>query len=436
MTRVCPHCFGEKEFRRRIEEIRPDFPNKKCTFHPRYKGVPIKAAAEIIDPVFRSHYGIGESYRHSDGQEGNPLDLVVAELVESVDDEIAEVIVQQLAEDDDYWPPDGGEAFYDDIQNYVRYEPENFYHSDVWQNFCESIVHTQRFFNTDAKQLIAELFDEIHYQRDQQKQAPVYEITPGDPNSRFYRARIADHPGKQEEITKSPAEKLGPPPKRLRRAGRMNPSGVACFYGAFELETCIAELRPAVGLTIVGATFELTRPVHVLDTTLFEAPMRSMSLFSKKHMSRVQQWKFMSNFMHEIAKPILPSDEHLDYIPTQAVAEYLLHHHEFKIGGKPAKIEAIIYRSAQLPGGKNIVLMGEAAQVDKSVTSDKKRPKSTAFSYDFPESIASFMGERMELGNPALRVVEQSLETRRVSGARYVSAAQEDYMLDLEGPDF
>lgn len=253
MIRVCPHCFGERGLKLRIEAIRPNFPNRKCTFHPRYKGVPIEAAAEIIDAVFKSHYGIGEFYRHSDEQEGDPLHWIIAELVESVNDEIAEAIVRQLAEDDDYWPPDGGEPFYDDSQNYVRYEPADFHHSAGWLNFCESIVHIQRFFNSDAKTLIAELFDEIHFQRDQHKKAPVYEISPGDPDSSFYRARIADNAKKRNELAKSPAEKLGPPPKRLRRAGRMNPSGVTCFYGAFELETCIAELRPAVGLTIVGA---------------------------------------------------------------------------------------------------------------------------------------------------------------------------------------
>ena len=432
MTCVCPRCFGEKGLKRRIEEIRPNYPNEKCTFHPRYKGVPIEAVTEIIDPVFRNHFGIGDYFRHMDEQEGDPLHLAVAELVESVDDEIAEAIAQKLRDDEDYWPADGGDPFYDEDQNYIRYEPEEFYHSDLWRNFCESIVHAQRFFNTDAKQLIAELFDEIHFQRDQHKRAPVYEIKPGDPNSMFHRARIADHLDKQEEITKNPAEKLGPPPKRLRRAGRMNPAGVACFYGAFDLETCIAELRPAVGLTIIGATFELIRPIFVLDATLFEAPMSSMSLFSKKHMSRIQQWKFMRNFMQEIAKPVRPSDEHLDYIPTQAVAEYFLHHHEFKQNGKSAKIEGIIYRSAQYPGGRNIVLLGDAAQVKKPATTDKKKPKRSDFGDAFPESIASFMGERAQPENPGLQVVDQSLRTHRITGARYDSAAQDDYMVELD----
>jgi hypothetical protein len=43
--------------------------------------------------------------------------------------------------------------------------------------------------------------------------------------------------------------------------------------------------------------------------------------------------------MEQIAKPVPPNDEHLDYIPTQAVAEYLHHHHKLKRGGQGARIE-------------------------------------------------------------------------------------------------
>ena len=55
MTFVCPQCFGDAGLKRRIEDIRPSFPNEKCTFHPRFKGVPIKDVAAIIDDVFRNH---------------------------------------------------------------------------------------------------------------------------------------------------------------------------------------------------------------------------------------------------------------------------------------------------------------------------------------------------------------------------------------------
>ena len=37
------------------------------------------------------------------------------------------------------------------------------------------------------------------------------------------------------------------------------------FYGAFEMSTCIAEIRPPVGSHVVAGTFELIRDVRLLD---------------------------------------------------------------------------------------------------------------------------------------------------------------------------
>ena len=51
------------------------------------------------------------------------------------------------------------------------------------------------------------------------------------------------------------------------------------------------------------------------------------------------------------------------YLPTQAVAEYLNKHHRFTFAGQDRIIDGVIYRSAQHPEGKNIVLLGEAAVV-------------------------------------------------------------------------
>tara|TARA_R110001583_G_C5649619_1_gene408610 strand:+ start:3035 stop:3295 length:261 start_codon:yes stop_codon:yes gene_type:complete len=81
MTHVCPHCFGDPELKKRIEEIRPGFPNDRCSFHSRYKGVPISEVAKIVDPVFRTHYGIGE-FGYGEEQAGDSLELHVGELVE------------------------------------------------------------------------------------------------------------------------------------------------------------------------------------------------------------------------------------------------------------------------------------------------------------------------------------------------------------------
>lgn len=435
MTNVCPHCFNDEGLKKRIIEIRPDFPNEKCTFHPQYKGIPISAAAKIVDVAFRYQYRWGEFNVFDREQAGDPLDYLIEELTRAVDHDIAEALAKQLIEDDDYWPSDGGEAFYAHDQNYVHIDHHYVSHSNIWENFCRSIIHDQRFFNADAKQLVTEIFDGIHFQRDHQRRSPIYEIGPGSSEASFFRARIVKDEAQSEEITKDPENQLGAPPARHRRAGRMNPAGIGCFYAAYDLSTCIAELRPAVGSTVVGAKFELTRPVYVLDTSRFAAPMKPLSVFSKHYMTRLKQWIFMQQFLSEIAKPILRHDEHLDYIPTQAVAEYFLYHHNFKKRGKSEKIEAIIFQSAQMPRGKNIVLLGDAAQVQQDSRKAERRPGKSERGEFFPGSFESFFENLSRVKNPAIRVVEGSVEKHCVTGARYDTAPQFTHDFDAEDYD-
>jgi hypothetical protein len=365
MPFVCPECFGDSVLKRRIRQIRPQYGPNKCTFHPRFKGIPTEHVAGIVDEVFRSHYSLGD-YNSWDGeQEGDDLASIVSELTRADDHSVAQAVADQLIEDDDYWPPDGGEPFYASDLNYVfDFNSGEFNRNSIaWRKFCDGILHEQRFFSSEAKSLISELFRGIENQKDLNRQSPVYVINPGDKNSIFVRARVIDSDAGRKKAKEYPTTELGPPPRRLRRAGRMNPAGVACFYGAFQIETCIAELRPAVGSIVVSGKFTLKRAIHVLDTTRFEAPIKPMSIFSADYLARVEQWTFMKKFMKEISKPVSPNDEYLDYIPTQAVAEYLVRHHLQSARKKEYGIDAVIYQSAQIPGKKNIAILGDAAEI-------------------------------------------------------------------------
>ncbi len=362
---VCPDCFAVKGLKRRIIEIRKDQDVGRCDFHPTKKGVSIEAVAEIVDLVFRDNYGGGPHDPYSIGPAGEELVDVVQDLAQPDDWTIVEALRDALIDGDNYWPPDGEEAFYDE---------EYRYHADIWtaaleaparlwRDFRRSLLHGQRFFNIGARDQLVEIFQDVHQQRDHHKQGPVYLIAPGEAQSRFFRARVANDVEQRQKIAANIAADLGPPPERKRRAGRLNPAGVIGFYGAFDLETCVAELRPAVGAIVVAAEFAITEPICVLDTTLFEAKAKEADLYAKNAQARAAQWNFMQSFMLEIAQPISPGDEHLDYLPTQAVAEYLNKHHRFSFAGEERTIDAIIYRSAQHPEGKNIVLLGEAALV-------------------------------------------------------------------------
>ncbi len=398
VTLVCPDCFGDSGLQRRIKEVRPTFPDDPCDFHPSKKGVPISAVAEIVDPVFRNRYTFGDYHPLYGEFNGDDLPGTLLDLTEADDDRVVTALAEALIEADDYWPPDGEDAFYVLDGSYVENEAGYEEHSQTWRHFRREILHEQRFFSQNALSRLREIFEGLHLLRDDSNCPAVYVLEPADEAIEIYRARKANSIEERERIVENPASQLGPPPEKLRRAGRMNPSGILAFYGAFDLDTCVAELRPAVGETVISAKFEITRPIMVLDTTKFSGRPKAINIFAKTHVTRLRLWKFMTTFMNEIARPCLPDDEHLDYVPTQVVSEYLTHLHKFKRGEKESTIDAIIYRSAQNGDGKNIAIFGPAAVVEGAKSS------SQYFS---------------SIERSAIRVIEDSFASHMVSGVKH-----------------
>lgn len=385
MTLLCPDCFGNKGLSRRVAEIRRRYDEGRCSFHPRRKGVPVEAVAELLDVVFRANYTFGGvdylAYDPDDPgyEQVRGADLVdtVQELAEAEDDDINRALVDQLIADDFYLPQRGEEPFYDEDFRYERIEDDGG-HGVLWERFCQIVTYEQRFLNGEVSDLLGEIFKHIHLQRTADRRPPVRVVTRQD-DMRILRARLvteADLPA----MARDPQAQLGPPPKRLGKSNRMNAAGIPAFYGALNLITCIAELRPIVGAKVAYAAFRPVRDLVLLDTTLFSAPPKELNLFAADHVRRLAQWRFMQRFMHEIAKPVSPSDEPFDYVATQIVAEYLNKIHQVRIGRSKRSIDGIIYRSAQRPaGGVNIVLLGDAGRIEPRAQAtsagDSKKPR-------------------------------------------------------------
>jgi hypothetical protein len=396
-------------------EIRPQFPDgEKCDFHPTRKAVPLEAVGRIIDPALRANYSIGEwMYDH---QEGDDLYTLINETTGADEDGVIQGLISWLIDNDDYWPPDGEEPFYGEDQSYVAVNPDGWHHSMLWRRFRDEILHRQRFFNEVAKKFLSEIFDGIQHQADISNRPAFYRFDPTD-GPEFFRARIIVGDAEYKTIADSPAAQMGPPPSHLRRAGRMNAAGIAVFYGALELDTAIAELRPAVGSLVCAAKFKLSRPIHVLDLTRFSRQGKRLDIFAKNQILRTEQWSFMQSFANEISKPILPSDEHLEYVPAQVVAEYLTQQ-SLRWHGSEIVPDGIIFHSAQRLGGNNIAVMGPAATVladqHKSSEVDKQFQDdplgSVLFEFQSPTSGTS---------NPALQYVENSIQCVEITSARY-----------------
>ncbi|RYY05457.1 MAG: RES domain-containing protein, partial [Alphaproteobacteria bacterium] len=252
-------------------------------------------------------------------------------------------------------------AFFAEDQTYVPIRLDGWRHGALWRRFREAILHRQRFFNDNAKEFLAEIFNGIQNQSDIDNKPAFYRLAPAD-DTTFYRARVVPNEDAFREIAKDTAGLMGPPPPSLRKAGRMNAAGIAVFYGATEKDTAVAEMRPAVDSLISLAAFRVHRPINVLDLTRFTRAGKQLDIFAKNQMVRATQWAFMQSFASEISQPILPGDEHLEYVPAQVVAEYLTST-SVRWRGNDVTPDAIIFRSAQREGGKNIAVMGDAALI-------------------------------------------------------------------------
>lgn len=415
---VCPDCFGDKGLQKRIVQIRPRFGGEHCDFHPSKKGIPVEAVSGLLDPVIRDNFGGSAEDPYSFGQKGVSFHDLVLKLTSAIDDNIVEALMSQLSEDDNYWPPDGEEPFYSEDYRYFQIANRPLFGEParLWTDFRRSLLHGERFFNIDARDKIAAIFKDVHQQRDASRLGPVYMIAPGDPQSSFLRARITqDEPSRRVIEADLPTE-LGPPPERKRRAGRLNPAGVLAFYAAFDMPTCVAELRPTVGSVVVGARFQITEPICVLDMTRFAAQPKMPDLFAQHAQDRAAQWSFMRTFMGEIAQPISPGDEHLDYLPTQAVAEYLGRYYKFKFAGEERTIDAIIFGSAQHPGGKNIVILGSAAVVGQTVEGPPTHIKEDTIAFS-----RSRLSKSPHRDLPRVRIVpvDGSFQKNLVTGAQF-----------------
>jgi RES domain-containing protein len=174
----------------------------------------------------------------------------------------------------------------------------------------------------------------------------------------LYRARVFQSELEFQDALVHPHLRLGPPPASLAQAGRLNPAGISVFYGAQEQATAIAEVRPPVGSRVIVACFRMPHLLRLLNLAL--DPARAVpqgSLFDPAYAARMKSAVQMRALGDLMAQPVLPSDERMDYIPTQAVADYLS-------GNLALGLDGMIYPSAQCKDGNNVVLFHKSARLE------------------------------------------------------------------------
>jgi hypothetical protein len=221
-----------------------------------------------------------------------------------------------------------------------------------WEEFRTQITYHTRFFDEDSLNKLHKLFKRIHTLK-----GAIQAMTG---QEKIYRARLVQGERKISKFSSNPWGELGVPPRKKRQANRLNPSGIKCFYGSlYSRRTAVAELRPAINEQAVVGQFYTNRSMFVLDTTYFKSRPNYNS--TKTGLAKKKLHIFMRQFMNDISKPTNPGDEHIEYIPSQVIAEYFMNHYRYKSGNNKKRLEGIIYFSSQAPTGKNIALFGTAA---------------------------------------------------------------------------
>jgi RES domain len=295
---------------------------------------------------------------HSTGRTEIPL---LKSFRAGVEPDIADAVDDLLSASESRDVRDGADAYYGGVPlEHVHAYPDEF--MEIWLEFENRLKHQVRFFDEQGKQLLDKLFADLPTLADGKA---IVTIEPGGDFSTLYRARIVDGDSDAEAFVRDPGRHLGPPPPHLARAGRMNPAGIPAFYGAFAEDVAIAEVRPPVGSIVAVGKFLPLRPVRLLDVSFLPFAYHQESIFSAGYNRLRNKVGFLEKFHRRISRPVLPSDEALAYLPTQAVAAYVAN-----VMGLDGVIYGSIQIGAESEGDEqidrnvcNIALFGGAAVV-------------------------------------------------------------------------
>lgn len=303
--------------------------------------------------------GDTESYYYA--QCGDEPELLINELIQCRTDDakVVRALIDLLARDDQYNIMQGGDPTIDEGQSYERRKLVKSNVDERWNTLVLNLRHHTRFFNEDVAKTFDSFIEELTHLHIPPVPWPFLEDAIGapkqivdsyDPGSlTIFRARKLDDKTNLEAIFDSPESQLSNPPDRYAAEGRMNARGISYFYGAGDRQTCLAELRPTLSECAVTAEFELVERVQLLDLTLLSSGRykRPESLFDENYLERRTVRELLRQLHSLIAKPVSNGDP-LEYLPTQALAEYLARRVQPKIDG-------IIFRSVQRDQGRNFV---------------------------------------------------------------------------------
>lgn len=264
---------------------------------------------------------------------------------------IAKEMVNSRATEDEFYCP--GQEYCFAPSPFDSEEHERWWVVGEWNQIADELRHGRRFFNDNAREFFGSLIFEALNAKSAERPGSPAVIKRLPSGTSFYRARIAKDETEVQFFKTNPADELGAPPTEHAKSNRMSAAGVSLLYMSQEIGTCIEEVQPSLGATVVVGHFTSTSPLTIFDfTALSDQLMYSpLSLFSPDYQKR-NDHRILLQYLHdEIARPVELRDTH--YVVTQALAELIRYNEQQAFDG-------ISFRSVQHEGGVNFVLFDKS----------------------------------------------------------------------------
>ncbi|HGY2300890.1 TPA: RES domain-containing protein [Pseudomonas putida] len=366
---VCALCIGESF----LQSEMGDESSGQCSYcdeadAPR---ISVEALAEHVEQAFESHYertsqepsayeyalSRDREIDYCWAREGDPVLDVIADAL-CCEEAIASDVLDLLSEKHAPYDPSDAydESDFDPDSHYRRKRAASGDWDGLWSRLEHALKHESRLFNQEALAILNSVFAGLDKVRKLTRGLVIVTAGPGKKISALFRAREFRSAQSLQDALEKPVEKLGPPPGQLATAGRMNSSGIAVFYGALNVRSALAEVRPVVGSNVVSAKFDIIRPLKLLDLRALERLRCEGSIFDPNYAKELGRHDFLRTLSRRLVLPVMPHDQEHEYLITQAVADYLA-------SLKTSALDGIIFPSVQDGVGVNVALFHKAARV-------------------------------------------------------------------------
>lgn len=366
---VCTTCINEPVLK---STLRTTGTKSVCSYCKRTRNcLTLEAFADIINFAFEEHFirvddddnGFGYlSHYGMPEDDGIPIIDAISDaagISVKIAGDVQLLLVNRYSSRSAY---EMGERIpYEQSALYQLMRPSDAGMREDWDAFEDELKHRARFFNKRGASLLATVFDNIGRLAVKEGRKLMVTGGPGSGTERLYRARVFQSETTLLEALKDPEKNLGAPPAKLAATGRMNAKGISVFYGSDTLNGAVAEVRPPVGSNVAVAGFDIVGQVTLLDLTALPLVQHANdSIFDPLTKKRMERIVFLQSLGERMTKPVMPDDQDIEYLVTQAIADFLSTECDPRFDG-------IIFNSVQTDNSRNVVLFNHASTAEKHV---------------------------------------------------------------------